>query len=71
MNTVNINDILTKALVGKKVSKQSGVPEDCWKSTIVSVMPCDLNYGSDSGYMIITSSDAFLIDYNQDLVVEE
>lgn len=39
MKTVDINDALNKILVGKKLSKQDGVPQHLWGFTIKNVKP--------------------------------
>lgn len=70
MNVLNIDTLLTRTLVGNKISKQSGIPEDCWGATVLSVIPCDLNYGCDCGYIITTTKQSFTIHHNQDLFLE-
>lgn len=52
----SFNSILEKAVVGKTIAKQNGIHENYWGATIKSVSPCELNYGCDVGYLIITNS---------------
>lgn len=70
MNITNINDILTAALFGKVVSKQPRIPENCWGERITGIIPCDLNYGCDAGYLILTTGMSFTIDSNQSFGVD-
>jgi hypothetical protein len=55
----SFNEILEKAVVGKKIAKQDGIHENYWGATIKFIFPCDLNYGCDNGYLIATDASGF------------
>lgn len=55
----SFNSILENAVVGKKIAKQDGIHENYWGATIQSITPCDLNYGCDDGYLIVTNAGVY------------
>lgn len=75
MKMTSIQQLLESVVLGKVIAVQDSIHENYHKSQIIGIMPCDLNYGSDNGFLILTDSTkapcrSFTVDANTMIVFE-
>lgn len=74
MQITSIQELLEKAVLGKRLAPQPNIHENYWGKKIVGITPCDLNYGCDSGFLINTDASgcsSFTINGDLKLMFED